>query len=164
MKFDFLQKQTSRRDILRSSITLAGSAFLAYRTALQVVRKAVAIIWCILGNKSFEGMMRSSPLRTLKLTYCLRAAICPFERATTSRSRISSMFSIWSWVRLKRPMQTSTVPERSPVICGSSGPSLSSTFTRGRVLLIFSRSMGRIWKVAVGMNPSRIVPTSPLSA
>jgi cyclase len=30
MKFDFLQKQTSRRDILRGSVTLAGSAFLAH--------------------------------------------------------------------------------------------------------------------------------------
>jgi cyclase len=30
MKFDFLQKQTSRRDILRGSITLTGSAFLAH--------------------------------------------------------------------------------------------------------------------------------------
>src|SRR3984885_12865186 len=29
MKLDFLQKQTSRRDILRGSVTLAGSAFLA---------------------------------------------------------------------------------------------------------------------------------------
>ncbi len=30
MKFDFLQKQTSRRNILRGSVTLAGSAFLAH--------------------------------------------------------------------------------------------------------------------------------------
>jgi len=30
MRFDFLQKQTSRRDILRGSVTLAGSAFLAH--------------------------------------------------------------------------------------------------------------------------------------
>jgi glyoxylase-like metal-dependent hydrolase (beta-lactamase superfamily II) len=30
MKFSFLQKQTSRRDILRGSVTLAGSAFLAH--------------------------------------------------------------------------------------------------------------------------------------
>src|SRR6202050_2306879 len=30
MKLDFLQKQTSRRDILRGSVTLAGSAFLAH--------------------------------------------------------------------------------------------------------------------------------------
>ena len=30
MKFDFLQKQTSRRDILRGSVTLAGSAFLTH--------------------------------------------------------------------------------------------------------------------------------------
>ena len=30
MKFNFLQKQTSRRDILRGSATLAGSAFLAH--------------------------------------------------------------------------------------------------------------------------------------
>src|SRR3984885_14763322 len=30
MKFNFLQKQTSRRDILRGSVTLAGSAFLAH--------------------------------------------------------------------------------------------------------------------------------------
>jgi hypothetical protein len=38
MKFDFLQKQTSRRNILRGSITLAGSAFLAHlfpRTLLR---------------------------------------------------------------------------------------------------------------------------------
>ncbi len=35
MKLDFLQKQTSRRDILRGSVTLAGSAVPAlkrYRT------------------------------------------------------------------------------------------------------------------------------------
>src|SRR6266446_5923262 len=39
MKFDFLQKQTSRRNILRGSLTLAGSAFLAHlfpRTLLRV--------------------------------------------------------------------------------------------------------------------------------
>jgi hypothetical protein len=30
MKLNFLQKQTSRRDILRGSVTLAGSAFLAH--------------------------------------------------------------------------------------------------------------------------------------
>jgi cyclase len=39
MKFDFLQKQTSRRNILRGSITLAGSVFLAHlfpRTLLRV--------------------------------------------------------------------------------------------------------------------------------
>jgi cyclase len=39
MKFDFLQKQTSRRNILRGSVTLAGSAFLAHlfpRTLLRV--------------------------------------------------------------------------------------------------------------------------------
>src|SRR5712691_4022628 len=30
MKLDFLQKQTSRRNILRGSVTLAGSAFLAH--------------------------------------------------------------------------------------------------------------------------------------
>jgi cyclase len=39
MKFDFLQKQTSRRNILQGSITLASSAFLAHlfpRTLLRV--------------------------------------------------------------------------------------------------------------------------------
>jgi hypothetical protein len=30
MKFNFLQKQTSRRDIVRGSVTLAVSAFLAH--------------------------------------------------------------------------------------------------------------------------------------
>src|ERR1700678_3274602 len=42
MKFTFLQKQTSRRDILRGSVTLAGSAFLAHLFPATVVRASPA--------------------------------------------------------------------------------------------------------------------------
>jgi cyclase len=42
MKFDFLQKQTSRRNILRGSITLAGSAFLAQLVPGTLLRASVA--------------------------------------------------------------------------------------------------------------------------
>src|SRR3984893_11214307 len=38
MKFNFLQKQTSRRDILRGSVTLAGSAFLAHLLPTTLLR------------------------------------------------------------------------------------------------------------------------------
>jgi cyclase len=38
MKFDFLQKQTSRREMLRGSATLAGSAFLANLLPARLVR------------------------------------------------------------------------------------------------------------------------------
>jgi hypothetical protein len=36
MKFNFLQKQTSRREMLRGSATLAGSAFLAHSFSREV--------------------------------------------------------------------------------------------------------------------------------
>jgi len=42
MKFDFLQKQTSRRDILRGSVTLAGSAFLAHPLPATLLRASAA--------------------------------------------------------------------------------------------------------------------------
>lgn len=38
MKFDFLQKQTSRREILRGSVTLAGSAFVAHLSPARLLR------------------------------------------------------------------------------------------------------------------------------
>jgi hypothetical protein len=38
MKFAFLQKQTSRREMLRDSATLAGSAFLAHFFPTTVLR------------------------------------------------------------------------------------------------------------------------------
>ncbi len=38
MNFNFLQKQTSRRDILRGSVTLAGSAFLAHLFPATLLR------------------------------------------------------------------------------------------------------------------------------
>jgi cyclase len=42
MRFDFLQKQTSRRDILRGSVTLAGSAFVAHFFPGTLLRASVA--------------------------------------------------------------------------------------------------------------------------
>jgi len=42
MKFNFLQKQTSRRDILRGSVTLAGSAFLAHLLPATLLRASAA--------------------------------------------------------------------------------------------------------------------------
>src|SRR5713226_8762897 len=42
MKSDFLQKQTSRRDMLRDSATLAGSAFLAHLIPATLLRASAA--------------------------------------------------------------------------------------------------------------------------
>jgi cyclase len=42
MKFNFLQKQTSRREMLRGSATLAGSAFLAHFLPTTLVRASAA--------------------------------------------------------------------------------------------------------------------------
>ncbi len=42
MKFNFLQKQTSRRDILRGSVALAGSAFLAHLVPPTLLRASAA--------------------------------------------------------------------------------------------------------------------------
>src|SRR3984893_3425569 len=42
MKFNFLQKQTSRRDILRGSVTLAGTAFLAHLLPGTLLRASAA--------------------------------------------------------------------------------------------------------------------------
>jgi glyoxylase-like metal-dependent hydrolase (beta-lactamase superfamily II) len=42
MKFNFLQKETSRRDILRGSVTLAGTAFLAHLLPPTLLRASAA--------------------------------------------------------------------------------------------------------------------------
>src|SRR5271168_2093799 len=42
MKFNFLQKQTSRREMLRGSATLAGSAFLAHFFPARLLRASAA--------------------------------------------------------------------------------------------------------------------------
>jgi len=42
MKFNFLQKQTSRREMLRGSATLAGSAFLAHLFPVTLLRASTA--------------------------------------------------------------------------------------------------------------------------
>jgi glyoxylase-like metal-dependent hydrolase (beta-lactamase superfamily II) len=42
VKFNFLQKQTSRRDILRGSVTLAGTAFLAHLLPATLLRASAA--------------------------------------------------------------------------------------------------------------------------
>src|SRR5258708_12399659 len=42
MKFNFLQKQTSRREMLRGSATLVGSAFLAHLFPAPLLRASAA--------------------------------------------------------------------------------------------------------------------------
>ena len=42
MKFNFLQKQTSRREMLRGSATLAGSVFLAHLFPARLLRASAA--------------------------------------------------------------------------------------------------------------------------
>src|SRR5229473_6390732 len=42
MRFNFLQKQTSRREMLRGSATLAGSAFLAHLFPAKSIRASAA--------------------------------------------------------------------------------------------------------------------------
>ena len=42
MKFNFLQKQTSRREMLRDSVTLAGSALLAHLVPATLLRASAA--------------------------------------------------------------------------------------------------------------------------
>src|ERR1700752_5475054 len=42
MKFNFLQKQTSRRELLRGSAALAGSAFLAHLFPARLLRASAA--------------------------------------------------------------------------------------------------------------------------
>src|SRR5260370_28163629 len=42
MKFNFLQKQASRREMLRDSATLAGSAFLAHLFPATLLRASAA--------------------------------------------------------------------------------------------------------------------------
>src|SRR5258705_1816151 len=42
MNFNFLQKQTSRREMLRYSVTLAGSAILAHLFSPRLLRAATA--------------------------------------------------------------------------------------------------------------------------
>src|SRR4029077_11462980 len=42
MKLNFLQKQTSRREMLRYSVTFAGSAFLAHLFSARLLRAATA--------------------------------------------------------------------------------------------------------------------------
>jgi len=42
MKFNFLQKQTSRREMLRGSATLAGSAFVAHLFPGTLLRASAA--------------------------------------------------------------------------------------------------------------------------
>jgi cyclase len=72
MKLDFLQKQTSRRDILRGSVTLAASAFLAHLFPATLVRASAA------GNAqqslspadllaSMRAKFNAVPMETLKL-------------------------------------------------------------------------------------------------
>ena len=72
MKFNFFQKQTSRRDILRGSVTLAGTAFLAHLFPATLLRASAA------GHgqrapspadllASFRAQFNAVPMQTQKL-------------------------------------------------------------------------------------------------
>ena len=66
MKFNFLQKQTSRREMLRDSATLAGSAFLASATLLRVgyAQQAPSAADLL---ASFRAQFNAVPMETRKL-------------------------------------------------------------------------------------------------
>ena len=64
MKFDFLQSQTSRREMLLSSATLAGSAFLLRASAAGDVRQAPSPADLL---ASMRAKFNAAPLKTQRL-------------------------------------------------------------------------------------------------
>jgi glyoxylase-like metal-dependent hydrolase (beta-lactamase superfamily II) len=79
MKFDFLQKQTSRRDILRGSVTLAGSAFLAHLFPATLLHASAA------------GYAQQSPSQADLLAY-MRAWFNTFPMETQKLADNVTMF------------------------------------------------------------------------
>jgi len=72
MKFNFLQKQTSRREILRGSATLAGSAFLAHFFPAALLRTSAARYAQQAPSPadllaSFRAQFNAAPIETQKL-------------------------------------------------------------------------------------------------
>src|ERR1700747_2658509 len=71
MKFNFLRKQTSRREMLRGSATLAGSAFLAHLLPATLLRAAAAGYAQQAPSDSLAAMrdwFNAFPLETKKLS------------------------------------------------------------------------------------------------
>src|SRR5260370_34896090 len=64
MKHNFLQKQTSRREMLRGSAALAGSAFLLRRSAVGYARQAPSPADLL---ASMRAKFNAAPLETQKL-------------------------------------------------------------------------------------------------
>ena len=79
MKFDFLRKQTSRRDILRGSVTLAGSAFLAHLFPVTLLHSSAA------------GYVQQSPSPADLLAY-MRAWFNTFPMETQKLADNVTMF------------------------------------------------------------------------
>jgi len=72
MKFSFLQKQTSRREVLRGSATLAGSAFLAHLFPATLLRASAAGYAQQASSPaellaSFRAQFNAVPMETQKL-------------------------------------------------------------------------------------------------
>src|SRR5467141_2354596 len=72
MNFNFLQKRTSRRDILRGSVTLAGSAFLAHLFPATLLRVSAARYAQQAPSPaellaSFRAQFNAAPIETQKL-------------------------------------------------------------------------------------------------
>ena len=72
MKFNFLQKQTSRREMLRGSATLAGSAFLAHLFPAALLRASAAGYAQQASSPaelltSFRAQFNAVPMETQKL-------------------------------------------------------------------------------------------------
>jgi cyclase len=80
MKFDFLQKQTSRRNILRGSVTLAGSAFLAHLFPATLLHASAA------------GYAQQSPSQADLLAY-MRAWFNTFPMETQKLADNVTMFA-----------------------------------------------------------------------
>src|SRR5882724_5239911 len=64
MNFNFLQKQTSRREMLRSSATLAGSAFLLRASAAGDARQTPSAADLL---ASMRAKFNAAPLETQRL-------------------------------------------------------------------------------------------------
>ena len=84
MKFNLLQKQTSRREMLRGSATLAGSAFLAHFFPATLLR-ASALSYAQQAPSpadllaSMRAKFNAAPLKTQRLGEMSRCSPAPGE-------------------------------------------------------------------------------------
>jgi hypothetical protein len=82
MKFNFLQKQTSRREMLQGSATLAGSAFLLRAPATRYAQQAPSPADLLADSRSGyagPGPERLSRRQRLRSGFWAQALVCRFD-------------------------------------------------------------------------------------